>query len=130
MRYVESNSMKRTLVVATAIFFSMACNKPNAPKLEGRWRGIKTTGIDAQQVGTANLFASTMELEFKGDVVSIHTGSDKQSAKFKVISDEKKSVVITTDQDGPDDKQTFMFVDDKTIDWSVTPGKTIEFAKE
>jgi len=122
--------MKRTLACAAILVGIVACNKASAPKLEGRWRGIKAIGIDAEQVGAANLFASTMELEFKGDVVSVHTGSDKQSAKFKVASDENKKVVITTDQDGPDDKQTLTFVDDKTLDWTLAPGKAIEFSKE
>lgn len=109
----------------------LACSKGgSAAKLEGRWRGVKASGVASDQVGAANLFASTMELEFKGDVVSVHTGSDKQSAKFKIVSDDKKSVVLTTDQDGPDDKQTFTFVDDRTLDWAVMPGKTIQFARE
>lgn len=118
-------------VVLAAIFLSLAaCNKGNAPKLEGRWRGVKATGVSSDQVTAANLFASTMELEFKGDVVAVHTGGEKQSGKFKVLSDDKKGLVLVTDEDGPDDKQTFMFVDDHTIDWTVMPGKTIQFSKE
>lgn len=103
MRYVERsmNRVTRRLVLLVAMVVLVACNKGSAPKLEGRWRGVKASGVPAEQVGTANLFASTMELEFKGDVVSVHTGSEKQSGKFKVVSDDKKAVVIVTDQTGP-----------------------------
>lgn len=114
------------LVVATML---TAC-KGSGPKLEGRWRGIKAVGVPADQLGAANLFASTMELEFKGEQVSVHTGSDKQSAKFKIVKDDKTQVTITTDQDGPDDPQVFTFTDDHTMTWAIAPGKSIQFQKE
>jgi len=129
MRYVEGlmNGKLAWMVVATLL---VACNKGSAAKLEGRWHGIKATGVTADQLKAANLFASTMELEFHGDQVSVHMGGDKQSSRFRVAHDEARSVVIVTDQDGPDDKQSFTFSDDKTIEWAVLPGKAIQFARE
>jgi len=115
------------LVVAVML---AACKGGSGAKLEGRWRGIKAIGVPADQLGPANLFASAMELEFKGEQVSVHTGSDKQSARYKIVKDEKTQVTLTTDQDGPDDPQVFTFVDDHTMTWAVAPGKSIQFQKE
>jgi hypothetical protein len=121
----------RRLIVPLAVATLLtACKGGSGAKLEGRWRGIKAIGVPSDQTGSANLFASTMELEFKGEQVSVHTGSDKQSAKFKVVKDEKTQVTITTDQDGPDDPQVFTFTDDHTMTWAVAPGKSIQFQKE
>jgi hypothetical protein len=121
----------RSLVLTLSIAMTLvACKGGSAAKLEGRWRGIKATGVPASQLSDANLFASTMELEFKGELVSVHTGSDKQSAKFHVVKDEKTVVTIATDQDGPDDPQTFTFSDDHTMSWAIGGGKGIQFQKE
>jgi hypothetical protein len=119
--------MKRALLVA--MLFT-ACNKGSAAKLEGRWHGIKATGVTSDELKDANLFAAKLELDFHGDQVSVHNGDDKQSSHFKVVSDEKGTVVIMTDADGPTDKQTFNLTDDKTLEWAVAPGKTIQFGKE
>jgi hypothetical protein len=134
MLYVEGRMHARHVALTltfAALALATAC-KPgsSASKLEGRWRGIKAVGVPADHLGEANLFASTMELDFHGDQVSVHTGSEKQSSRFHVVKDEKTAVTIATDQDGPDDAQTFTFVDDKTITWTITPGKSIQFQKE
>jgi hypothetical protein len=71
-----------------------------------------------------------MELDFHGNQVSVHIGSEKQSSHFRVVKDEKKSVVIVTDQDGASDRQTFRFIDDKTIEWTVQGKQAIQFQKE
>jgi hypothetical protein len=128
MRYAD-HFMRSTPLVLLLVF--AACNKGSAAKLEGRWRGIKATGVSADQVTAANLFAAKMELEFHGDQVSVHNGDDKQSSRFHVAQDDKGVVVIVTDADGPGDKETFTFAsEDKTIDWAVMPGKTIQFGRE
>ena len=121
----------RRLILGLAVITTLvACKGGSGAKLEGHWRGIKATGVPADQVGAANLFASAMELEFKGEQVSVHTGSDKQSARFKIVKDDKTAVTITTDQDGPDDPQIFTFMDDHTMTWAIAPGKSIQFQKE
>jgi hypothetical protein len=122
--------VRRVLVGLVVAAMLVACKGGSGAKLEGRWRGIKAMGVPADQLGAANLFASAMELEFKGEQVSVHTGSDKQSAKFKVVKDDKTQVTITTDQDGPDDPQIFTFTDDHTMTWAIAPGKSIQFQKE
>ena len=126
MRYVEDRMRLGHALALAALLAASACKGGSAKKLEGRWRGIKATGVAADQVGAANLFASTMELDFHGDEVSVHVGSDKQSTHFRVVQDDKSQVVISADAS----QETFTFVDDKTIDWAVTPGKMIEFQRE
>jgi hypothetical protein len=129
MRYVERD-MKLGLALALAASLAAlalsGCKSSSAKKLEGRWHGIKATGVTADQRGAANLFASTMELEFHGNQVSVHVGNDRQSTRFQVVQDAKSSVVIAADGA----RETFTFHDDRTMDWAVQPGKTIEFQKE
>jgi hypothetical protein len=116
--------------VALLLLCAAGCNKGNAPKLEGRWRGIKATGVTPDQLTAANLFASKMELEFHGALVSVHNGDDKQSSPFHVVSDDKGTVVIAADADGAQSREAFTFTDDKTIDWAIGPSKTIQFVHE
>ncbi len=124
--------MRRTsalLVIGFATLTLSACHK-GAARLEGHWKGIKATGVSDDAVTNANLFASAMELDFHGDKISVKTDDEKQSGRFKVVREDKTSVVIITDEDGPRDQQTFTFKDDKTMDWGVMPGKTIQFVKQ
>ncbi len=122
---------RRVLALTISIAaLALACKGGSAAKLEGRWRGIKVTGVPSDQIGAANLFATTMVLEFHGDQVSVRMGSEKQSARFHVVKDDKTAVTIANDQDGPGDAQTFTFADEKTISWAVMPGKSILFQKE
>lgn len=113
-----------------AAVLATGCKSSGSKKLEGRWRGIRATGVAPAQLQAANLFASTMELEFHGQQVSVHVGSEKQSGHFRVVEDGKSQVVLFTDEDGPGEKQTFSFTGDTTLQWTVEPGKAIEFQKE
>ncbi len=127
-------SMRKAALVAVGVLLllapAMGCKKAGAARLEGHWRGIKASGVASEQVPSANLFAAGMELDFHNEQVSVHTGSEKQSGKFRVVKEDKSSVTIVTDQDGPDDRQTFVFTDDRTMEWAVLPGKTIQFVRQ
>jgi hypothetical protein len=46
------------------------------------------------------------------------------------VREDKTSLVLTTDKDGPNEPQTFTFVDAKTMKWSVLEGKAIVFVKQ
>lgn len=127
MRYADCVKRALLLVVLAA---TAACNKGNAAKLEGRWMGVKATGVSGDQLAAANLFASKMQLDFHGHVVSVHVGDDKQSSPFHVVSDAANQLVLSDDADGSQAKETFTFADDKTLDWTVMPGKTIQFVKQ
>ena len=123
----------RSLQVAIGLALALGaagCRPTGAARLEGKWKGIRAEGVAAEAQATANAFAAQMELEVKGENLSIATVSGKHDAKFKVVKEDKASIVIITDKDGPDDKQTFTFLDDRTVRWQVLEGKTITFARK
>jgi hypothetical protein len=110
---------------------TIACKRSGAARLEGHWRGTKADGVptDAQQ--RANDFASATEVDVKGDSITVtFPPKEKQSGKYKVVDETKNTVVIVTDKDGPQDKQTFTFVDDKTMKWTIVEGRTITFVRQ
>src|SRR5580693_6074832 len=107
-----------------------ACGGDGAARLQGKWRGVRTEGVGNDALAAANAFASATELDVKGDAITVTTPKDKQSGRYKVVKQDKATLVITTDKDGTDDPQTFTFVDDKTLRWAVLDGKSIVFAKQ
>jgi hypothetical protein len=106
------------------------CKKSPQARLEGHWRGSKVEGVSADVQAAANLFAVGMELDFKGDTVSVRTVRDKTSSKYKVVRSDKSSVVIVTDADGANDEQTLSFITDDSLKWKALEGKTVTFLKE
>jgi hypothetical protein len=109
---------------------TVACHGEGAARLQGHWRGVRADGVAAEALGNANAFATGTELEVKGDSITITTPRDKQTGRYKVVKQDKATLVITTDKDGPADPQTFTFVDDKTVRWAVLEGKSILFSKQ
>ncbi len=107
-----------------------ACRGGGSARLEGRWKGMKAEGVLPEAQARANDFAVQTELDVKGDTITVTFPKEKQSGKYKVVSETKSTVVIVTDRDGDADKQTLTFVDDKTLKWTVIEGKTITFAKQ
>jgi hypothetical protein len=121
----------RIPVLAFAFAVALAaCGHKGSARLEGRWKGMKAEGVAPEAQARANDFATQTELDVKGDTITITFPKDKQSGRYKVLSESKSMVVIVTDKDGESDKQTFTFVDDKTMKWMVLEGKTITFAKQ
>lgn len=119
----------RIVAVVLALVALVACGRGSS-RLEGRWKGLRADGVAPEAQARANDFAMAMELEVKGDTITVKSPSDKQTGKYKVVEDSKTKLVIVTDKDGPDDKQTFTFSDDKTMKWSVVDGKTITFVRQ
>src|SRR5580692_11525135 len=107
-----------------------ACHGRGAARLQGHWRGVRADGVPSEALGGANTFAMGTELEVKGDTITVTTPKDTQTGRYKVVRQDKATLVITTDKDGPDDPQTFTFVDDKTVRWAVLEGKSILFSKQ
>src|SRR5215472_9635358 len=118
---------RRFVVVALAVGL-LACKKPT--RLEGHWRGTRAEGVSADAQNSANAFAAAMELEVKGDQIKVTTPKESQTGTFKVLRDESATVVIATDKDGPDDRETFTFVNERTMKWAVLEGKSIVFERE
>ncbi len=118
-------------LVATLASLVTACGRGGPSRLEGHWRGVRAEGVSGEaQEGAANAFASAMELDIKGDSITVSTGKDRQSGRFRIVREDKGSLVLTTEKDGPDEPQTFTFVDARTMKWAVLEGKTIVFVKD
>ena len=106
------------------------CHGDGAPRLQGKWHGVRAEGVAAETLTSANAFATGTEMDVKGDAITVTTPKDKQSGRYRVVKQDKTMLIITTDKDGADDPQTFTFVDDRTVRWAVLDGKTIVFAKQ
>ena len=121
--------MNRAALVLPFLLLA-ACHKAGSPRLEGKWRGSKAEGILPSVQIAANQFAMDTEVEFVGDEVTVKTPSSKQADKYKVVREDKRSIMIQTDKDGPNDLQTFTFDTDRSMRWQILPGMTVSFLKE
>jgi hypothetical protein len=129
----------RKLVLALAIAATSAmalgatgCKHPGSAKLEGRWRGLRADGVGAPAQDAANAFALATEITAKGNQITVTTPGAKPQPGTYVIDDENKTTLILhTDRDGPTAKETFAFSDDgKTMTWRLGEGRTIVFSKQ
>jgi hypothetical protein len=127
---LRASSWSRTIVIVTFALGVAGCRKSGSPRLEGHWRGSKAEGVASDVQQAANTFALDTEIDVKGEAISVRTPKGKQSGKFKVVREDKKSVVIVTDADGPKDEQTFTFDDEATMRWKVLEGKTMTLHRE
>jgi hypothetical protein len=118
-------------LAASCAWLVLGCGRGGPSRLEGHWRGVRAEGVggDAQEAA-ANAFAAGMELDVKGDSITVSTAKDRQSGRFRIVREDKAALVLTTEKDGPDEPQTFTFVDAKTMKWAVVEGKTIVFVKD
>jgi hypothetical protein len=107
------------------------CNH-GSTRLAGHWRGVRAEGVTPPVDDAANAFAGKMQLDFSGDTITVTATSGKQSDKYKVLSENPSTTVITTEKDGAANPQTFTFVGagEKTMRWEVVPGKAVVFNKE
>jgi hypothetical protein len=115
----------------TAIL-AAACKHPGSTKLEGRWKGVRAEGVSAERQHDANTFAVGTQISAKGNVITITTPQGKpQQGTYFVDDENKTTLVIHTDKDGPAAKETFAFGDDgKTMTWRIGEGRTIVFEKQ
>jgi hypothetical protein len=121
----------RALLVLAPVALVAACGHPGSVRLEGHWKGVRVDGPTGDALTRATEFATQTELDMRGDRITVtFPNQDPQSGRYRVLDETKQAVVIVTDKDGPNDKQTFSFVDEKTIKWLVLEGKSITFAKQ
>jgi hypothetical protein len=120
----------RALLIASSLAGLAACGHKGSPRLEGHWRGLHAEGVSPDAQPMADTFASGTELDIRGEALVVTTPAGKQAGKFKVKSEDKTSITIWTDGDGPNDPQTFVFVDERTMKWNVLEGKTITFRRD
>jgi hypothetical protein len=122
--------LPRTLLLAALAAGALACSGSGSKRLQGKWRGLRAEGVAVASQAAANAFATGMTLEVSGDSITVTTPHDKQAGRYKVVREDKSTLVVTTDKDGPKEPQTFTFVDDKTLKWLVMDGEQIVFAKQ
>jgi hypothetical protein len=109
----------------------VACGHPGSARLEGHWKGVRAEGPTGDALARANEFAMQTELDLRGDHITVtYPNQESQSGRYRVLDETKQAVVIVTDKDGANDKQTFAFVDEKTIKWLVLEGKSITFVRQ
>lgn len=121
--------MRRAALLSFLLLAAAGCQKTASERLLGKWHGTKAEGVVPDMQPSANDVASGMELEFKKDVVTIKPAKDKDAltARYVVLREDKRSVVVVTEADGARDEQTLTLDDDATMRWQVLPGKTITF---
>lgn len=117
--------------LSVALTATMGCRHPGS-KLEGHWRGTRAEGVGAGAQDAANAFATHTEILAKGASLTITTpGAAPQQASFVVDSENPTTVVVHTDKDGVDKKETFAFSDEgKTMVWRLGEGRTITFQRQ
>ncbi len=120
----------RALAVATSALLVGACAFGGSDRLQGHWRGVRAEGVTGESANIAAAFAAGMELDVRGDSISVTTAGQRQAGRYRVVREDANAVVMTTDADGPADPQTFTFPSADTLRWAVLPGKAIVFARE
>ena len=119
----------RLPVLSATLSLVGACHGDGAARLQGTWRGVRAEGVAADAQASANAFALATELDVKGDALVVTTPGDTQSGRYRVVKQDRTTLIITTDKDGPDAPQTFVFVDDKMLRWLALEGKAIVFVR-
>lgn len=123
---------KPVLAVAIAVMASVVgCKQPGSAKLEGHWKGTRADGVAASAQEAANAFAVQTEITARGNLITVSTPQAKGQQGTYVVDDENKTtLVLHTDKDGPTSRETFVFGEDgKTMTWKVGEGRTIVFQK-
>lgn len=114
-----------------ALALVAACKHSGSAKLEGRWKGVRAEGISADRQEAANAFAASSEIVARGNQILLSTPHGKgPQATYFVDGEEKGTLVIHTDKDGPTQKETFVFGEDgKSLVWRMGDGRSILFQK-
>ncbi len=124
--------MPRSWVALIFTLSLLGCRHGGSAKLEGRWKGVRVEGVTSDLQAQADVFATGTEIEVKGDGITVATPASKAkvAGKYKVVKEDKSILILYTDGDGQNDAQTFTFIDEKTMKWTVVDGKTITFKKQ
>jgi hypothetical protein len=125
--------MRASLAAAVGVALlgvALAGCSHGSTNLAGHWRGVRSEGVRSDVADATNAYASKLQLDVKGDVITMVTAKDSRADHYTVVTEDKTHTVIATDLDGESDPQTFTFVDAKTMKWAVSPGSVIVFVKE
>jgi hypothetical protein len=127
---VTRSTLPSHAVRLAALLVLVAGCSHGSTNLAGHWRGVRSEGVRADVLEATNAYAAHMRVDVKGDVITVTTAKDTRTDRYTVVSEEKTKTVIATEQDGPNDPQTFAFTDATTMKWFVTPGAAVVFTKE
>lgn len=116
------------LVLATGLVVATAACARGSKRLEGTWRGTRTNGVEGQVQSSADRWATQLQMEFKGERLTVTTGYATSSSRYRVVRENKGSIVIVTEAERTE--ETLSFEDDTTIVWTVQNGKTVTLAKQ
>ena len=95
-------SARTSSVLAWLATSTLACRAPAySPRLEGRWIGIRAEGVSPEARSAANAFATSTELEFRRNEITVATAKQTQSGRYQLVREEPSAIVIATDLDGP-----------------------------
>lgn len=114
------------LVLATALA-TAACAR-GSKRLEGTWRGTRTSGVPGRVQNSADRWAAQLQMQFKGELVTVTTGGETSSSRYRVVREDKGSIVIVTEAERTE--ETLAFENETTILWTVQPGKTVTLEKQ
>ncbi len=118
----------RGIVTLAFLALALAACRKGSPRLEGHWKGTRVVGVDPGVQGQADKYASQLQVDFKGDQVTMTTPAGSAQSKYKVVKEDKGSVTIQSEADGSE--ESMAFESDTTIQWTVLPGKTITLSKQ
>ena len=122
--------MRRLRWLCVGLVLAACGGNKGSKLLEGTWRGLGADGVSSDAQGNANQFAQTMQLEFKGDSLTVTANGTKQQSPFRVLKEEKTVVQIIPGTDTEGQTETFNMVDDSTMRWQVSGASTITFRKQ
>jgi hypothetical protein len=128
-------SVPRFIVLATlaplVCMLALACKRAGSSKLEGRWHGTRAEGVTPDVEVQANAFAMGTEIVARGNQIAVTTPAGRpQQSTYYVDAEDKLSVVIHTDKDGPGTRETFTFSEDgRTMTWRLDEHRTITFQR-
>lgn len=106
---------------------AVGCRK-GSPRLEGHWKGTRVVGVDPGLQSQADRYATQLEIDFKGDQITMTTPNGVAQSKYKVVKEDKGSITILSESDATE--ESIAFENDTSIQWTVLPGKTIALSKQ
>jgi hypothetical protein len=118
--------MRRGAAVLLLALALVACKKGSS-RLQGHWKGTRAEGVASDAQAVADRFAGQLEMDFKGDSVTVTAKGAAQTAHYHVVREDKGQIVIATDRDP---EQTFLMESDSTMRWSIASGQTITLKKD
>lgn len=117
------------VVMAAALLLLLAGCRRGSSKLEGRWRGVRSEGVDPTAAVQANAFATSSEIVAVGDKIAIQTPAGRsQTAIYTIDKEDATTLVIHTDHDP--NAETFTFTEKgEMMLWRVDETRGIWFKK-